>query len=219
MRTSELIESLSRQAAPIERLPPPQRGAGAWLVAGAAIIALLGLVHGVRPDIAEKLVQPSFLVQWTSAVLTAVTAAVAAFLVSLPDRSPLWSALPLPSAAVWIASIGYGCVTNWVPLGSSDAVLIESLRCLITVALTSVPLAFLLLVMLHHAVSIRPILTVVIGALAVSALAASALSLLHAIDATIMVLAWNVGTVVLLVGAASLGGGRLFNLVRPIRHP
>jgi hypothetical protein len=45
-------------------------------------------------------------------------AAIAAFTVSLPDRSPWWMVLlPLPTLAAWLSGVGYGCLTDRVSVG------------------------------------------------------------------------------------------------------
>jgi hypothetical protein len=53
------------------------------------------------------------------------------------------------------------------------------------------------------------------GGLAVSAIAATALSLFHSLDATVMVLMWNLGIAALFVGLASALGRKMFSWVAP----
>jgi hypothetical protein len=215
--TSDLIELLARQAAPVRRLRPPAQRAGAWILVAAAILLLFTALHGVRPDLLERLRQPDFALGMAGALLSGVLAAVAAFQLSLPDRSALWLWLPAPAIVLWAATIGYGCLANWVVL-PADAVTVATLtRCLATLVLTSLPLSLILLVMLRHAAAIRPTQVAVCGGLAVSGIAATALSVFHEIDATVMVLVWNVGTAVLIVLVGGAFGRRLFALVAPRR--
>jgi len=42
-----------------------------------------------------------------------------------------------------------------------------------------------------------------------------ALSLFHSLDATVMVLMWNLGIAALFVGLANLFGNKIFSLVAP----
>lgn len=211
--TPDLIQALVTQATPVHRLWRPMPRAALWLILAAGIIAVLALYHGLRPNLADKLCEPTFLIQLAASLLTGVTAAITAFHISLPDRSRAWLLLPLPTLLLWISSIGYSCLTNWVASVAGDPMLDESLRCFETVVLTSVPLSLMLLIMLRHAGPIRPVATAGVGALAVAALAATALSLLHDIDATTMVLIWNFGTVGLFVTIGSALSRRLFSLV------
>lgn len=182
----------------------------AWLAIAAGLVVLLGALAGVRPDLGTRLQQPAFLLQISASLVTGIAAAVAAFHISLPDRSWRWLALPAPSVSVWIAAIGYGCLTAWIALTPDGIGVGPTLRCFATVVLTSFPLSLLLLIMLRHAGHIRPIATAAAGGLAVAAVAATALSILHDLDATILVLLWNFGALVFFVGGATLGGRRIY---------
>ena len=80
--------------------------------------------------------------------------------------------------------------------------------------LTSVPLAIALAVMLRHAALLRPVAATLAGALAVAAITSSALALMHDIDATAMILMWNLGTAAVIVALGGLFGARLFRARR-----
>ena len=155
-KTPDLIDALVECATPVRRLRPPLVRGALWLALAALILALLAIVHGVRADLAERLHQPVFVVSITAALATGVLAAVAAFMVSLPDRSQWWLALPAPALAVWVGTIGYGCLTDWVVIGLDGVRFGETLRCFATLVLTSVPLAIALAVMLRYAGAASP---------------------------------------------------------------
>jgi hypothetical protein len=82
-------------------------------------------------------------------------------------------------------------------------------RCFATLALTSVPLSIAMLVMLRYAVLVRAKAVTLMGALAVAAITSFALSLDHDLDATVMILIWNLGTAALITGIGGLLGRRL----------
>jgi len=208
-KTPDLIDALVECATPVRRLRPPLVRGALWLALAALILALLAIVHGVRADLAERLHQPVFVVSITAALATGVLAAVAAFMVSLPDRSQWWLAVPAPALAVWVGTIGYGCLTDWVVIGPDGVRFGETLRCFATLVLTSVPLAIALAVMLRYAALLRPGAVTLAGALAVAAITSSALSLFHDLDATLMILIWNLGTAALITGLGSLFGRRV----------
>jgi len=208
-KTPDLIDALVECATPVRRLRPPLVRGALWLALAALILALLAIVHGVRADLAERLHQPVFVVSITAALATGVLAAVAAFMVSLPDRSQWWLALPAPALAVWVGTIGYGCLTDWVVIGPDGVRFGETLRCFATLVLTSVPLAIALAVMLRYAALLRPGAVTLAGALAVAAITSSALSLFHDLDATMMILIWNLGTAALITGLGGLFGRRV----------
>jgi hypothetical protein len=208
--TPELIDALVECATPVRRLRPPLVRAGLWLALAGLVLVLLAIGHGVRSDLAERLHQPVFAVSIAAALATGILAAMAAFVVSLPDRSQWWLLLPAPALAVWVGTIGYGCLTDWVSIGPDGVHMGEALRCFATLVLTSVPLAIALAVMLRYAALLRPGAVTLAGALAVAAITSSALSLLHDLDATLMILIWNLGTAALITALGSLFGRRMF---------
>jgi hypothetical protein len=213
--TRDLIESLVASAKTVRRLRPPAARAALWLLVALAIVSLLAVSHGLRPDLAERLREPAFVMGIAASLLTGVLAAVASFVVSLPDRSRLWQLLPLPALAVWVSTIGYGCLTGWVEVGSDGVRLGEVADCIATLTLTSVPLSLAMLVMLRYAALLEPARIAAMAGLTVSAIAATALSLLHSLDATVMVLVLNFGVAALFVGLASSFGNKIFALVAP----
>jgi hypothetical protein len=150
-----------------------------------------------------------------TSLLTGVLAAVAAFLVSLPDRSRQWLLLPVPVLVAWLSNVGYQCLVQWVAIGPDGISLGEAARCFATLVLTSLPLSLAMLVMLRYAAPLRPTGATFMGSLAVAAITATALSLFHTVDATVMILMWNFGTAVLFVGLAGVFGRRMFRWVAP----
>jgi len=65
--------------------------------------------------------------------------------------------------------------------------------------------------MLRHAARLRPKLVTMTAGLAVAAMTSTALSLLHQIDATVMILAWNLGVAALLVALEGALGRRVLS--------
>ena len=204
--TPDLIETLVECATPVRRLRPPLMRAGLWLAFAALILVLVAIAHGLRSDLAIQMQQPLFLVGMMAALATGILAAIASFQISLPDSSRWWLLLPLPPLALWVSTIGYGCLTDWVSIGPDGIHMGEALRCLATLLMTSVPLSIVMLLMLRYATFLRPTEVCVTGGLAIAAMTAFALSLLHDLDATIMILVWNLGVAALIAGLASLFG-------------
>ncbi len=213
--TPDLIESLAATMKPVRRLRPPVTRAVCWLLLAALVVALLAVSQGIRPDLAQRLHDPAFAGGMAGAALTGVLAAIAAFLVSLPDRSRLWLILPAPAVAIWLSNIGYQCLTQWISMGPDGVSLGEATRCLATLVLTSLPLSLAMLVMLRYAAPLRPTSVTFMGSLSVAAITATALSLFHAGDATLMIIMFNVGTAAMFVGLGSLFGRRMFEWMGP----
>ena len=205
-RTPDLIDALVETATPVRRLRPPIVRAGLWLAFAAIVLGLIAIAHGVRPDFSDRVQQPLFVLGMLGALATSILAAVASFRLSLPDSSRSWAILPLPALALWVATIGYGCLTDWVSMGPDSVHMGEAIRCFATLFMTSVPLSIVMLVMLRYAALLRPLEVSVMGGLAVAAVTAFALSLFHGLDATVMILIWNLGVAALIAALGSFFG-------------
>jgi hypothetical protein len=213
--TPDLIDALAANLTPVRRLRPPVTRAACWLVLAALLVALLAVSQGIRPDLAQRLGELTSILGMSGALLTGVFAAVAAFMLSLPDRSRFCLLLPAPALVLWLSTIGYQCLTNWVSLEPNGISLGETARCFATLVLTSLPLSLAMLVMLRYAAPLRPTAATLTGSLAVAAITATALSLFHDLDATVMILMWNLGTAALFVGLGAALGGKMSSRAAP----
>jgi hypothetical protein len=213
--TPDLIASLSTNPAPVRRLRPPFLRACCWLALAALILVLVGINHGLRPDFAKQLADRTYVVGLIASLLTGMLATVAAFMLSLPDRSRMYVLLPLPSLLVWMLTVGIDCLTDWISIGPAGLQLGDTASCFAILVLTSLPMSLALLVMLRYTVRLRPVAATWMGSLAVGALTASALSLFHDHDATVMVLIWNLGVVVLITALGRIFGHRLLAWIAP----
>ena len=209
-KTPDLIDTLVECATPVRRLRPPLVRAGLWLLFAALVLGIIAIAHGVRPDLSEQLRQPVFVISMFGALATGILATIAAFRISLPDGSRLWLLLPAPALALWVSTIGYGCVTDWVSIGPNGVRMGEAVRCFATLLLTSVPLSIAMLVMLRYAALLRATDVSITGGLAVAAMTSFALSLVHDLDATVMILVWNLGAAALIAGLSGLFGRATF---------
>jgi hypothetical protein len=206
--TDDLIATLSANLAPVRRLRPPSLRALGFLLLASLILVMIAAAHGPRPGLGLHLADIRFGLSLGGAALTGVLAAIAAFIVSLPGRSRRWLLLPLPALALWLSSIGYQCVTNWVSFVSGSESPGETAACFATLVLTSVPLSLALGIMLRHAALLNPGRTIFAASLSVAGLTATALTLFHPLDASLEIIAFNIGTAALIMAA-----GGLVNLV------
>lgn len=211
--TPDLIESLVASAAPVRRLRPPFLRSAGWLLFASLILVLLAVSRGVRPDLDLRLQQPVFIIGIAASLATGVLAAIAAFCASVPDRSQRWLLLPVPAVLVWLATVGYGCLSAWANIGPDGISLGETSRCFATLVLVGAPLSLAMLVMLRYAALLSPTPVAVTGSLAVAAMTSTALSLFHPLDATVMILIWNLGSAGLLVALGGLFGRNLLSWV------
>lgn len=203
VRTEELVGSLVADLEPVKRLRPPMVRAAGWLALAVLVIGAVVAIKGFRPDLAARLAEPWEVAQLVAAVATGVLAAIAAFHLALPDRSGAWALLPLPGFALWLASLGWGCVADFVRLGPEGLALGTSWACLGFILALSIPLGGAMLFALRHAGPIRPVPTAATGVLSVAMLASVGLSLVHYLDAAIMVLVWHAGAVLVAVALSA----------------
>ena len=203
--TSALIDLLAAHARPVRRLRPPLVRALLWLLFAAFVFALLALGHGTRPDLALRLSEPLFVAGMAASLATGILAIVASFMLNVPDRARGWSLLPVPALIAWVSTIGYGCLTHWVEIGPDGMHAGDTARCFATLMLTSLPLSLALLAMLSNGSLLRPTAATLTASLAVAAITASTMLLMHDLNATVMILLWNAGaaTAIVVTGAAA----------------
>lgn len=208
--TDDLIDSLASGATPVRRLRPPMVRAIGMILLATVVIALLSWMRGLRADFAEQSQDPAYWIQLSGAWLTGVTGTLAVFEISLPDRSRLWAAVPLPAMVLWLSGFAVGCLGHWIAIPAGAPITEDSERCLTTIVMTTIPLALVLWVMLRRTRPLRPNGTAWIGALAVAGFADTAHLLLHTVEASSLVLVINLVPCAIIVLLGGLGGrGRL----------
>ncbi len=209
IQTPDLIQSLAHDLRPVRRLRSPFLRAFGWIGIAAVLMVLLYFGHGLRPAFAERMRDTTFFIGMVSSTLTGVLAAIAAFVVSLPDRSRRWLLLPLPPLVVWLANIGYQCFAEWVALPQGAVTVVAATSCLSTLISISLPMTLSLMFLLSYSVVLNPTPVIAMGSLAVSAMAATALGMFHPLDATVMVLGWNALIAAIAIGVSSVLARRL----------
>ena len=214
-RHEDMIHGLIADLKPVRRLPPPGWRALLWLALVAALAFTLAAVSDRPAVVARLAAAPDMWLSAGGSALTMVLAAVAAFQLSLPDRSPLWALLPLPAALLWIGASGAGCLRTWIVPDTHAAVLDDSKDCLMFILAISVPLSALLLTMLRSAYPLRPGLAAATAGLAAAAAAATLLNLFHPYDASATDLVVHVVAVTLVIVANQIYGGRILGAASP----
>jgi hypothetical protein len=206
--TDILIEQLTERLRPVARLRKPWLRATLWSGFATAVVAVLAACFGTRADIAHALGEAKFVVPLCGSWLTGVTAALAAFEVSLPDRSRRWLWLPLVPVLLWSSGFAYGCLADWVAIPEGLPLLPEAVACVGTILLASAALLAVLLPMLRRAKSLRPRLTAWLGCLAVSGFADAAHLLIHTEQASLLAVTINLVPALVVVPLAGLMGRR-----------
>jgi len=193
--TSDLVSALAARLTPVRRLRPPALRALGWLALVAALAAWPVAHYSNVPVFLARIAVPRVAVECAATLLTALAALLAAFELSLPDRSRRWALLPLAPLALWIAASGYGCLANGLGGGGPGDLLGESRRCFMFIVMASVPLAALLFWALRRARPLAPLPVALTGALAVAALAAFVLQFFHPFDVTVIDLALHLAAI------------------------
>lgn len=202
--TDQLIERLAATAMPVKRLRPPLLRASLWLLAVAAAAAIIVPFFADFRQFDQKAQDAKFILELTGTLLTGIGAIIAAFYLSLPDRSPLWALVPLPPLALWLASSGYNCYREWITVGSDGWHLGESTDCFSTILGFSVPLGLALFFILRRARPIAPVRVAAVGGLGIAALSAFLVQFNHPVDASFLDLGVHAVAVGLVVATASL---------------
>ncbi len=215
MRSEDLIHRLAADLRPVRPALHPAMATAIWLAIVAAVIGLTVLVSGLRDDLAERLSEGFDLLQIITALATGVLAAFAAFELALPERSRHWALLPLPAAAAWVATMGWGCLQDLARLGPEALRIGTSVPCLVFIAGIGVPLTVAMLWLARHAAWLRAGRVAALGGLSAAALASVGLSLIHYLDAAAMVLAWHGLSMLVVTSVAALLGPQVMRRVHP----
>lgn len=211
MDTERLIRTLVEQVQPVRPLRRPWRRTLAWTAAGAVYPIGLVMLVSPRNDLDARMQDPWFLLEQAAALLTGLTAAVAAFATIVPGYRRgivLW---PIATAAVWIGVVGVGA---FLELGRGGAAALfeqADWGCVwIILAGASVPAA-VMGTMLRRGAPLTPHLTAAFGGLAAAGLGNLGICLVHPHSSSAVILVWHCGTVLAVAALAAATGGQLLS--------
>ena len=205
---SRLIGDLSADLKPVRRVPPPWLSALVWLGVVLLVAAFLLATRTLLPALGIVGNDPWMIPGAYASLATAILAAVAAFQLSLPDRTDAWLWLPVPALAVWIVLNGLGCLATLAVPGTQTSPF-QFLVCLSLIFAISLPLTVAMIFMVRRARPLRPVRVAVLGGLAASGAAATLLVMIHPHDSTVLDLAAHAVAVATIIGLNVLLGGRL----------
>jgi hypothetical protein len=214
MDTDEFIKRLAADLQPVRPLRPPWARAVLWL--GIALPYVAAVVWGklMMIDAAQIGADARFMVEQAATLATALTAAIAAFCSVIPGFDRRVLLVPLAPLGLWLASVGQGCVQDWLRLGADGLTIRPDWDCLPPATVIGIVPAIVLVIMLRKGAPLRPRVTLALAALAVASVANFGLQFAHVRDVSIMVLVWHLGA----AAALSALGGSLGELVLGWRH-
>lgn len=208
--TDDLIERLIADAAPVRRLRPPLIRASLWFFPVVSAVALAAYFFADLDFFIRRASDGKLLTELVATILTGITAAIAAFQLSLPDRSPRWLLLPLAPLAIWIASSGYSCYRQWLAFGADGWYIGDSANCIMFILVASLPLGASIFFLLRRASPLSPLPVAAMGGLAAAAMAAFALQFFHPFDVTFMDLGVHAAAItIVILGMMAAGKANL----------
>lgn len=211
MDTNQLMHRLAGQSPRVRRLTAPWRRAMLWLAIALPYVAAVIYFHSADGHPSAIAADPQFVIEQLAALATSVTAAIAAFCSVVPgyDRRILFA--PTVPLAIWLLSLGEGCVRDWIRSGADGLELHADWNCLPPAAVIGIVPALAIVIMLRRGAPLYPRMSLALAALAVAALGNFGLRFYHIGDATIMILVWHFGSVILLSLAAGWIGRSILN--------
>jgi len=214
MKTGDLIERLTGELTPVRRIAGPAVRLTRWLLVSIPATCVVVWYFGPRPDLTTQLADGSFLAEEAAALLTALFGVYAAFCAGHPDQ-PVWKMwLPLAPMMLWIGELGQQCREVLLRTGPGGLALTMDAMCVPAIALGGLVPAAAIVAMLRRGGHFRATHACFCGALGAAALSAAALRLYHAEDAAIMVIVWQLGSVVLF----SLAAGAIGRMLVGVQH-
>jgi len=205
-KTDTLIQRLAESSAPVRRLRAPWLRTIFWLGIAVPYVALVVYVVSPRSDLIAKMSNSQFVIEQIAALATGIAAAVAAFATTIPGFSRKFLLLPAFTLAVWLGSLGHGCVQDWIRLGPEGLSLRPDWFCFPSIVLVGAVPAIAMAVMVRRGAPLTPHLTAALGGLAAAGLGNFGLRFFHPQDASLMVLVWQFGTVFVLSALAGWAG-------------
>ncbi len=193
--TEELIRNLGADLAPVRPLARPWLRTAGWLALSLPYVAFIVLAMSPRSDLLAKLAEPRFLIEMLAALATGIVAAAAAFAMTVPGGSRRFLVLLLLPAAVWLGSLGQGCVQDWIRLGPEGLALRPDWMCIQLIVFVGAVPAIAMAIMLRRGAPLVPGLTTALGGIAAAGLGSFGLRFVHPVDASVMILVWQFGTV------------------------
>jgi hypothetical protein len=211
-RTDDLIRRLTENAAPQRPLGRPWTRAVVWCAGALLSVALVDFVWSRDAPVALS-TDSRFVWEQVSALLTALTAAAAAFATVVPGSSRRLVWLPLVPLAAWLVSVGQRCAQD-LSAPSGVPPILGHWGCFPVTVLVGVVPAVAIVLMLRRGAPLAPRLTTALAAVAVAGIANFGVRFVHALDASFIVLTWHVLAVFVLSGIVARLGDHVFSWQR-----
>lgn len=207
MRTDALIASLAQGVQPVETLSRPWVRAARWAGPVAAYVGLFILGSAPAGTLTLSFGDRRLVLEQAAALLTAVTAAAAAFATVVPGYRRGIVAVPVLCLVAWASLVAAG-IADEGGGGSLGTLCGETdWMCAVTILGAALMPAVALRVAIMRGAPLTPSTTAMCAGLAAAAAGSFAVSAVRPVESSAVVLIWHCGTVLMLAGAAA-GAGR-----------
>ena len=204
--TDALIDALADRAAPVRPLAAPGWRAAVAIallvVVGSLLIMAFGNVAQLVARYAGR--HDAMMVEMAAMALTAALAIAGAFAMSVPGGSRRWLFAPLPSALVWIAIAGAGCLGVTRSSGQE-----QSMDCLLFILAASALIGAPLVWRLSRAHPLDPLPVAALAGLGSAAAGAFLLQFFHPFTVTALDFAVHVLAVLLVIAIFARANRRI----------
>ncbi|MSO93986.1 MAG: DUF1109 domain-containing protein [Rhodospirillales bacterium] len=209
METKHVIDALVADLEPVDRLAPPWRRLATWLAFALPVVALVAAAMGLRADVVVKFTDPLFVAQEIMMIATAVIGGWAALSAGIPGtrRWILW--LPAVPLLAWLSTMGYQWWQEWTSSAPNGMEFGLSLHCPRGIAIAGIVPVVAMIAMVRKGSRLDAWVSVFWGTLASAALGNAGLRFFCPLDAALIVIVWQFGTVLAVTAAAMLVKERL----------
>jgi hypothetical protein len=189
-----------------------------WLAISLPYVCAVVVMKPEAIDFLGK-IDARFALEQAAILATALTAAIAAFASVIPGHHRKIYLLPLVPLAVWLASLGEGCASDWLRFGADGLQVRPDWECAPPAIFIGIIPAVTIVVMLRRGAPLAPRVSVAFAALAVAALGNFGLRIFHIGDVSVMVLVWHFGGLALISVLAGRIGRHVLNWRFVIESP
>lgn len=216
MHTDDLIRELAADGRPVRRLAPWLHRVVIWVGLSALCAATVIVTSGARRDLGQMWWSPAFMLEAVLLLVTALSAAAGALIVSVPgaERSKLVRWLPVMAGAAALLWIAAEVVFTAGVQGGRPVV---AWWCIQRTLLVGLLPGIVLFAMIGRAAPLKAAWAGLLAVLATSAVGVFGTNIMCSVDRPTHLLLWHVGPMALLAAAGAGIGASLFDWTRRVR--
>jgi hypothetical protein len=207
--TEDLIRQLSSGLAPLPPLRRPFLRAFAWTT--GTLIYVVAVVLWMTPADGAAGRGVLFTLQQLAALATAITAAAAAFSMTIPGRGRATMLAAIAAGSAWAGLVLAGCIQDWMAAGRAGLAPGTDWPCVAGIPLTALIPGLALAMMLRRGAPLAPRTTAALGALGVASLASLGMCVAQPHERDMVVLVWHGTTIGVVTVLAAIAGRSILN--------